>query len=56
MKYFWYPLAIFSFCVLAIWMAIRNLPRLIFNIFHKKKKTFWHPVDWIMSDERDPCQ
>lgn len=53
MKYFWYPIAIFCFCILAIWMVIKNLPRAVFNAFHKRKKVYWHPVDWLMKDEYD---
>lgn len=53
MKYFWYPLALFCFCVLVIWVGIKNLPRAAFNAFHKRKKRYWHPVDWLMQDEYD---
>jgi hypothetical protein len=46
MKLFWYPLAFFICCLLCLIMFIGNVPKLVYNAFHKAKKPiYWDPME-----------
>lgn len=45
MRYVWYVLAFFAAIALFTLQLFHNLPKLTYNLFHKKKKRiYWDPM------------
>lgn len=52
MDLFWKIMAVFAICGLAVLLLFRNIPRVIFNLRHKKKKIIrWNPLEFIDSED-----
>lgn len=52
MRYFWYVLAMFALCALAVIVFFENLPKMIYNAFHKEKKK----IVWELMTQMDDTE
>lgn len=54
MQILWYALYPVVWTALMLIRIVRNIPVVFYNLTHKQKRKYWHPVDWIMNDSFHP--
>ncbi len=55
-KIIWYPLYMIVMIILYAFAAVKNSPRLVYNLFHRRKRAYWHPMDWLEREDYDPTE
>jgi len=53
MKRIWYIAHYAVLVILFIIAFFKNVPSFIYNLFHSRKRAYWHPMEYLAREDYD---